>query len=32
MTVTDAAGNSATTTKSFTIKAKPKHKKHKHHR
>jgi hypothetical protein len=28
MTVTDAAGNSATTTKSFTIKPKPKRKKH----
>jgi hypothetical protein len=28
MTVTDTAGNSATTTKSFTIKPKPKKKKH----
>jgi hypothetical protein len=30
MTVTDAAGNSATTTKSFTIKPKHKHKKKRH--
>jgi hypothetical protein len=30
MTVTDAAGNSATTTKSFRIKPKPKKKHHKH--